>query len=163
MTSFLTEALLIGATVLHGFLAGGNVERALVHMPAWRLVGPRAWAAFSRHADLGRGLFLYPFEAIAGAVLTVGAAITFQFDPGASRTAVLPLYLAAALALAGLLATTQAAPKMLSLRRLADDEPAAVQQAFDGFERWGNVRAVFQVLAFLVNVWALVALSRSLG
>ena len=34
------------------------------------------------------------------------------------------------------------------------------QRAFDGFERWGNVRAVFQVLAFLANVWALAALAR---
>jgi len=163
MASTPTEALLIGATLLHGFLAGGNVERALVHMPAWRKLGPRAWAAFSRQADLGRGLWLYPFEAIAGAVLTVAAAIAFQFDPGAARAAALPLYLGAALALGGLLATTQAAPKMLSLRRLADDDLPALQRAFDGFERWGNVRAVLQVLAFMANVWALAALARGLS
>src|SRR5260221_616987 len=136
MPSALTETLLIGATLLHGFLAGGNVERALVHMPAWRKLGPRAWAAFSRQADLGRGLFLYPFEAIAGAALAVAAAIAFQLDPGAARAAALPLYLGAALALAGLLATTQAAPKMLSLRRVPDDDVPALQRAFDGFERW---------------------------
>jgi hypothetical protein len=163
MAAPLTEALLIAATLLHGFLAGGNVERALVHMPAWRKLGPRAWAAFSRQADLGRGLFLYPFEAILGAALAVGAALAFQFDPAASRAAALPLYLGAALALAGLLATTQAAPKMLSLRRLADDDLPALQRAFHGFERWGNVRAVFQVLAFLANVWALAVLARGLG
>ena len=36
--------LLILATLLHGSrsVAGGNVERALVHMPAWRKLGPRA-------------------------------------------------------------------------------------------------------------------------
>ena len=83
MTFSLTEALLIGTTLMHGFLAGGNVERALVHMPAWRKVGARAWAAFSRQADLGRGLFLYPFEAITGAALAVAAAIAFQFELGA--------------------------------------------------------------------------------
>jgi hypothetical protein len=156
----MTEILIIAATVLHGFLAGGNLERALVHMPAWRKLGPPAWAAFSRQADLGRGLFLYPFEAILGAVLAVGAAVAFQFDAGAARAAALPLYLGAALALAGLLATTQAAPKMLSLRRLRDDDTAALQRAFDGFEFWGNVRAVLQVLAFLANVWALAVLAR---
>ena len=159
----MTAALLILATLLHGFLAGGNVERALVHMPAWRKLGPRAWAAFSRQADLGRGLFLYPFEAIAGAALAVAAAVAFQFDPGVARAAALPLYLGAALALAGLLATTQAAPKMLSLRRLKDDDTTALQQAFDGFEFWGNVRAVCQVLAFVVNVWALAVVGRGLG
>lgn len=163
MAPALTLAFLIAATVLHGFLAGGNVERALVHMPAWRKLGPRAWAAFSRQADLGRGLFLYPLEAILGAALAVASAIAFQFDPTAARAAGLPLYLGAALALAGLLATTQAAPKMLSLRRLTDDDLPALQRAFDGFERWGNIRAVFQVLAFLANVWALAVLARGLG
>jgi hypothetical protein len=49
---------------------------------------------------------------------------------------------------------------MLSLRGLNDDDTAALQQAFDGFHRWGNVRAVFQVLAFVANVWALAALAR---
>ena len=161
MTSLPTEGLVIDATVLHGFLAGGNAVRALVHMPAWRKVGPRAWAAFSRHADLGRGLFLYPFEAIIGAVLSAGAAISFQFDP-AARPAALPRYLGAALAPAGLLATTQAAPKMLSLRRLGDDDPAALQRAFDGFERWGNVRGVAGV-SILANVWALMAVLHGLG
>ncbi len=156
MASLLTQGLLIAATALNGLLAGGNVERALVHMPAWRQVGSRAWAAFSRHADLGNGLFLYPFEAIAGALLTVGAAIALQFDPSTPRAAALPLYLGAALVLGGLLATTQAAPKMLSLRRIGDD-PVALQRAFKGFERWGNVRAAFQVLAFGANLWALVA------
>ena len=159
----MTAGLLIAATLLHGFLAGGNVERALVHMPAWRKLGPRAWAAFSRQADLGRGLVLYPLEAILGASLAVAAAIAFQFDPNAARAAALPLYLGAALALAGLLATTQAAPKMLSLRRLADDDLPGLQRAFDGFERWGNLRAVFQVLAFLANVWALAVLAHALG
>ena len=143
----MTQILLILATLLHGFLAGGNVERALVHMPAWRKLGPRAWAAFSRQADLGNGLWLYPLEAMAGAALAVAAAIAFQFDPGAARGAVLPLYLGAALALGGLLATTQAAPKMLSQRRLSDEDSAAVQRAFEGFHFWGNVRAVLQVLA----------------
>jgi hypothetical protein len=160
MVPSLTEVALFAATVLHGFLAGGNVERALVHMPAWRKLGPRAWAAFSRQADLGRGLLLYPLEAIPGAALAVGAAVAFQFDPAAARAAALPLYLGAALALGGLLATTQAAPRMLSLRRLGAEDLPALQRAFDGFEFWGNIRAGLQVLAFLANVWALAALGR---
>jgi hypothetical protein len=70
MIAALTEALLIAATLLHGFLAGGNIERALVHMPAWR------------------------------------------------------------------------------------------KRPFEGFERWGNVRGVFHVLAFVANGWALAILAR---
>jgi hypothetical protein len=94
---------------------------------------------------------LYPFEAISGALLTVAAAIVFQFDATAPRSAALPIYLAAALVLGGLLATVWAAPKMLSLRRIGDD-PVALQAAFDGFEFWGNIRGVCQVLAFGANV-----------
>ncbi len=152
----LTSVLILAATVFDGLLAGMNVDRALVQMPAWRQVGARAWAAYSRHADLGNGLFLYPFEAIGGALLTIAAAIAFQFDAGIPRAAAIPIYLSLALALGGLAATILAAPKMLSLRRISDSQ-AVLQQAFDGFERWGDVRGIFQVLAFGANLWALVS------
>ena len=39
-----------------------------------------------------------------------------------------------------------------SRRRLS-----ALQKAFDGFRRWRNMRGTFQILAFLANVWVLVA------
>ncbi len=123
-------------------------------MPAWRKVGARGWAVYSRHADLENGLFLYPTLAIGGAILTIAAAISFQFDATAPSSVALPLYLSVVLVLGGLLATVKAAPIMMSLRRIGDDT-SALQKAFDGFRRWGNVRGVFQVLAFLANVWAL--------
>jgi hypothetical protein len=153
--------LIIAATVLHGLLAGGNVDRALVQMPAWRRTGVRGWAAYSRHADLENGLFLYPSVAIGGALLTLAAAIGFFLNPAAPRAAAVPIYLAVALALGGLAATTQAAPKMLSLRRIGNN-PAALQRAFAGFMHWGNVRGLFQVLAFGANMWSLVAVLRGL-
>ena len=162
MTSTIFYGSLAAATVLDGFLAGGNVDRALVQMPAWRHVGAPAWAAYSRRADLGNGLYLYPFEAIGGTLLSLLAAIAFYLEAGAARAAALPVYLAAGLALLGLLMTFQAAPKMLSLRRIGDD-PAALQKAFDGFEFWGGIRGVFQVLAFLANVWSLVALLHAIA
>jgi hypothetical protein len=68
----------------------------------------------------------------------------------------LPIYLSVVLVLGGLLATVKAAPIMMSLRRIGDDT-SALQKAFEGFRRWGNVRAIFQILAFLANVWALLA------
>ena len=57
----------------------------------------------------------------------------------------------------GLLATTQAAPIMLSIPSLCGDA-VALQHALDGFQFWGNVRGVFQMVAFVANMWALVAL-----
>jgi hypothetical protein len=58
-----TFILLIAATFMGGLLAGGNVDRAFVAMPAWEQMGAIAWEQFSRHADLGNGLVLYPLEA----------------------------------------------------------------------------------------------------
>jgi hypothetical protein len=71
-----------------------------------------------------------------------------------------PIYAAVVLVVGGLLATIQAAPIMLSLREIGDD-PAALQRAFEGFNWWGKVRAVFQVLAFGANLWALASFSGS--
>ncbi len=59
----------------------------------------------------------------------------------------------------GMLAATKAAPIMLSARHLGDD-PVLLQRAFDGFEFWGRVWGVFQVLAFGTVLWALVTLLR---
>src|SRR6266540_4680683 len=111
-----TRGLLIAATLLGGILAGGNVNRNLVHMPAWRQVGSLAWAAFSRHADLSlNGMILYPLEGMGGAVLTVAAALAYHFDRTAPRAAAVPIYLAASMVLGGTLATTLAAPIMISV------------------------------------------------
>lgn len=158
MASLATYGLLVVATALNGLLAGGNVDRGFVQMLAWRKTGMRARAAYSRHADLQNGLFLYPAEAIGGALFTVAAAVSFYFDVTASASASIPIYASVILVLGGLLATVKAAPIMLSLRRIGDS-PVTLQKAFDGFSRWGNVRGIFQVLAFLTNIWALFALA----
>jgi hypothetical protein len=158
-----TQGLLLGcvfvAAVLNGILASG-INRTLVDMPAWQRVGAPAWAQFSRWADMGtRGLILYPLEGIGGAVLSIGAAIVFHRSRRSMRrSAALPIYAAALLALGGMLATTQAAPTLLGTRHTSD--PAALQRALNGFEFWGGVRAVFQSLAFCANLWSLVAISR---
>ena len=54
MTSRTTRIALILATLVSGLLAGFNLDRALVAMPAWNAVGAVAWAEFSRRADLCR-------------------------------------------------------------------------------------------------------------
>ena len=155
MISARTRALLIAATVLSGLLAGGNVDRAIVAMPSWEKVGASAWAAFSRHADLGNGLVLYPVEAIGAFLLILLTAVSLYLDRMARARIMLPLCTALALAAAGLLCTLKAAPIMLSVGHL--DDPASLGQAFEGFRLWGNIRGAAQVLAFFATIWALCA------
>jgi hypothetical protein len=150
-------ALIVVATALTGLLAGFNVDRLVVQMPAWRRVGVPAWAAYSRHADLGNGLILYPLEAIAGAVATLAAVVVVDLGAGVPRSAALALHVAAIGVVGGLIATVGAAPKMLRLRRIGD-QPAELGRAFRGFDRWGAVRFIFQTAAFAANLWALAAL-----
>ena len=126
-------------------------------MPAWRHLGAGAWAAFSRMADLGNGEILYPLVGIGGTVSILAAAIAFRLSPRRPWSVALPLYVAALMAVGGLLITTQAAPIMLSLHRIGDD-PAALRQAFEGFYRWDSIRAVFGALGYCAEIWALVAL-----
>jgi hypothetical protein len=49
---------------------------------------------------------------------------------------------------------------MLSLHRIGND-PAAQQQAFEGFYRWDSIRAVFGVLESCGEILTVVALSSS--
>jgi hypothetical protein len=128
MISARTRALLIAATVLSGLLAGGNLDRAIVAMPAWQQVGAPAWAEFSRHADLGNGLILYPLEAIGALLLILLATVSLYRDRAVKTPVMLPLCGAAVLATAGLICTLKAAPIMLSVGHLT--EPAALRQAF---------------------------------
>jgi hypothetical protein len=156
MSSRTTRTLIVAATLFNGALAGGNINGLLVAMPAWRRVGPVAWATFSRKADLGNGLILYPLEAFGGAIFSIAAAFSLRRQRNVRGSAALPINLAALLTIGGLLVTSQAAPKMLSLRTLNDDTDA-LQRAFDGFAFWSGVRGVMQVLAWVANLWSLIA------
>ena len=157
-----TRGLIVAATIFDAVLAGTDVDRLLVQMPAWRDVGVASWAAYSRHADLGNGLVLYPTVAIAGCVLSVLAAINVARERAVRRSATIPAYLAVVMTVFGLLLTIKAAPFMLSLRRVGDD-PMALQRAFDGFDWWGNIRGVAQIVAFVANLWSLVAICDSVA
>jgi len=156
MASAATRYSLTAATLVAGLFAGGNIDRGVVAMPAWQQVGPTAWSVFSRDADLGNGLLLYPLEGIGGALLALLAAGSFYFDRTASRAAAVPIYGALALATTGLLLTLRAAPIMFSVRDMT--EPSAPQHAFEGFYFWGSFRGICQVLAFCADIWAFVAL-----
>ncbi len=134
-----------------------SLNRTLVEMPAWRRLGAEAWAAFSRSADLGNGEIIYPLAGIGGTMLILAAAIAFRLSPTRPWSVAIPIYGSALMAICVMLTTTQAAPIMLSLHRIGDD-PAALQQAFEGFYRWDSIRAVFGTLEGCAEIWALVAL-----
>lgn len=155
-TPLRTSLFLIVAALLLGSLANG-LTRTLVEMPAWRQLGAEAWAAFSRRADLGNGEIMYPLAGIGQTVLILAAAIAFRLSPRRPLSVGMPLYGAALMVICVMLTTTQAAPIMLSLHRIGDD-PAALQQAYEGFYRWDSIRAVFGALAGCAEILALVSL-----
>ena len=150
----LTLILIILATLVNGLLAGGSLDKALVQLPARKRMGVLGFAAFSRANDLGNGLIVYPVAGILAALLSLAAAISAYFQ-GSALAQAWPLYVAALLALLHSFTTARAAPNMLSLRTAGDDE-ALLTQTLDRFTAWHNVRAVLQLLNFVMLVWALV-------
>ena len=160
MPSRLTQLLVLAATLVNSILAGSSVNGMLVQRPAWQETGPLGWAAFSQHADLAAGLVIYPMEAIAGTLLSIAVVVSFLRDRREPRSAALPIYGAALMTIMVLLVTAEAAPIMLSVPTLGNDA-AALQQAMDGFQFWGNIRGAFHILAFVANLWSLVLIMRS--
>jgi len=153
MASARSRFLLAAAAVLGGLLAGLDVDRTLVAMPAWQAVGPTAWAEFSRHADLGKGLFLYPLEAIGTFLLLMAAATSLRLEGAGWSRVPWELWAAIFASAASLLLTLIAAPIMLGIRDAAD--PASLQTALAGFRFWGDVRGALQLIAFVATVSAL--------
>jgi hypothetical protein len=126
-------------------------------MPAWRTVGPVGWAIFSRQADLGNGLLLYPIMAIGGTLLCVIAAVLLISSPLRPRSAQVPIFIGAALMILALPLSMRAAPFMLSLKRIGDGNVGLLAQAFSGFEFWGRLQGIFHLGAFAANLWSIVA------
>jgi hypothetical protein len=148
--------LTAAAAILGGFVSGTEIDRHIVIYPAWRLLGPAAWAGFSRQADLGNGIFLYSGEAIGCFLLTI-AAIIFIWRERQSQVPT-PLFVAAGLEIAVLLFTAKAAPVMFGIGDTTD--PANLAGAFNAFVFWDSWRGVAQVAAFIALVVALAASRR---
>jgi hypothetical protein len=142
------------ATAINGRLSGLNTDTALVKLPARRRIGAVAYAAFARGNDLGNGLVVYPLLSVGAALLTL-LATALAYAEQAPIELLLPLSLASLLSLLHTFATIRAAPVMLSIKDAPDDE-ALLTLKLDRFACWHAVRATFQVLAFLVLLWALV-------
>jgi hypothetical protein len=145
---------IIIASLFSGLLAGGNIYRYLLEVPAWKHLTIADWAIYSRHADLSNGLFLFPLEAIGSTVpLVIAAVIIIRNRPLVNPVA-WPVYSATLLALAGIVLTLFAAPQMLRLQKTSID-PAIIQEIFDRFHYWGSWRAIAQVFSFVACIWAI--------
>jgi hypothetical protein len=151
--------LILTASILDGLLSGGNVDRLLVATPAWNHLGPTAWAEYSRYADLGYGIIVYPTMAICGTAASVFAAIIFVRDARSVRGVGFPIVLAAVLMLAALPLSLLATPFMLSLRHIDDGNWPALASAFSGAHYWGRLQAIFHVAAFFANLWSIAAVA----
>ena len=142
-----TRNLAAAATAFGGILAGATFDRGLVGLPALYQLGPKVWADYSRHADLSiRGAAFYPTLAIGNTVLSIATAVAAPRNRAAK--------VAAALAIGGLIMTVKAAPNMLRVRHLGDDE-SSIREAMRGFTFWSAIRGACQVAAFGANVWTL--------
>jgi len=162
MPSTRTRLLLAAATLVSGILAGSVIDRVVVGGPAWHELGAEAWAAYSRHADLGNGLLAYPIEAIGGALLIIAAAVSNYFDRSAGSPVTTPLYCAVVFSLAGLALTAKAAPIMLGIAM--PQSTSATEHALDAFFLWGlYLRGTTIALTFIAVTWSLTGLKHHPG
>lgn len=145
--------LTILAVIFNGTLGGASLEASLVKLPARKRIGARAYAVFARGNDLGNGLWVYPPWAIISTLLVFTAAI-IALTSRSSPPVPAILLAASATSIFHFAATSQAAPVMLSIKNAPDDE-SVLGRKLDRFARWHAVRAGFQVLTFLVLLWAL--------
>lgn len=150
-----TQILALLAAATGGVAAGFTIDRSIVALPAWHRLGAEPWAGFSRKADLGRGLVLYPLIGVSTWLLTLATALSFAVE-GGSQAASVAVYAAAVMSLVPALATARAAPNMLGLRHTTGN--GDLRALLVGFTRWNHVRAAGQTLAFAANLWALTSL-----
>lgn len=155
MTMDITFMLILAATIVTGLLAGASLDKSLVQLPARHRMGVASFAAFSRANDLGNGLIVYPALGISAALLTIITALA-AFLQDTSLAHAWPLYISALLALLHSVMTARAAPNMLSLRQPSTDE-TILAETLNRFARWHNLRAILQLLNFIMLVWSAVA------
>jgi len=148
------KVILGAAVIFSGLLAGQTFDRYFVQFPSFKRLEIIYWANYSRYADLGNGLILYPLEAIGSFLLVLICTIMVWKDRMVLKPASLLIFAALFLSLSGLVFTLLAAPVMLSLKTMHND-PELLQIAFHRFEYWGAYRGIAQVLLFFVSVLAL--------
>lgn len=150
--------LLALTVAVNGLIAGASFDVAAVKLPTRKRIGAVAYANFARGNDLGNGLVVYPAAGISAALLVFGTTIANYFA-GGSPAVIVPLLLACAGTVVHSVFTAKAAPIMLSLRGMPDDEPLLAAK-LDRFAFWHGLRTAFQISTFLVLLWALVEAAR---
>jgi len=145
---------IITSIVLSGFLAGQTIDRYFVQFTAFRQLDILNWAEYSRHADLGNGIILYPIEAIGGFLFLAVSTIIVVAYRAELKSISTPIYLSFFLAAAGIFFTIFAAPVMLSVKTMGNDT-ALLQQAFEKFAYWSLWRGIVQLCCFFASVWAM--------
>src|SRR5690348_16212782 len=98
--------LLVFATLTSGLLAGISLDKSLVQLPTRHRMGVVAFAAFSRAADMGRGLIWYPLLGLGAPVLIL-LALLLQGVHGFTDPDSTPLILAAVLGIAHVFTTSR--------------------------------------------------------
>jgi hypothetical protein len=146
----------IAAAVANGLMVGATLDQSFKQLPARRRIGPLAYAAYARAADLTGGVRWY-LGLAAVVVLSTGGAVTAGLLDHPHGGRVVALGAAAVCTVAHMLVTARAAPTILALRRLPDEDPDEIAAVLDRFARLQSVRAGLQVAALAVAVWLLLA------
>lgn len=157
MVSSVTKALVVGATLFGGILAGVTANRSLVQIPAWNRIGLIPWASFTRAENAGVGAIFYPVLGLAAILFTFAAAAAFRFDRATSGRPRAAIYSAALLTVVWAVITRALlVPAMLSLRSAGDDV-VHLHRLFLTVERWSAVNDSLHVITFSLSLWALTA------
>jgi hypothetical protein len=143
--------LMAASCVLTGLMAGGSVDRYIVQVPAWRHMDVLTWADYSRFAEFGNGLYLYPFEVLGSFILLFTTTTVVLMDKSRFRHIAWSVHLAAIFSTIGLVFTFFSFPIMLGIQTMGNNR-AEMQAAFEKFHFWGLLRAVAQVLSFIACV-----------
>ena len=146
------KVLMAAACIITGLLAGGSVDRYVVQVPAWRHLNVLSWAEYTRYAEFGNGLYLYPFEVLGSFILLFTTTAMVLISRQRFQYVALPVFLATIFATIGLVFTFFSFPVMLSVQSNGNNAVTA-QHAFDKFHFWGWLRAIAQLLSFFACVW----------
>ncbi|HME54154.1 MAG TPA: hypothetical protein VKM55_18155 [Candidatus Lokiarchaeia archaeon] len=157
--SISTVIFLLIAAILNGLLGGSSFDKALVSLPARKKIGAITFATYSRANDLGRGLIVYPILGIGAPILTIVGFIMVLFDHESPWGLIVIAGIAASLSIAHIVTTSRAAPIMLGLKNLGDDDDINIASILDRFTRWHVVRAILQVSTMIFSILALVVLA----
>ncbi|HEV2428318.1 MAG TPA: hypothetical protein VGV64_00515 [Thermoplasmata archaeon] len=153
MTTFWVVLLWIAAGT-SGLLAGIGLNKAAVELPAGRRLGSVEFARFSRQADLGNGLILYPIVGLAAPALTIAAGVDLAYAHAFPAAALVLALSAAGFGLLHLGTTAVAAPQMVRIGRLGD-ERAALDRAYERFRAWNLARSLAGLGMFFLTLAAL--------